>query len=362
MAFRVDRTTLQPPRRRADGCLVVDGVLTRTGVFEYLMPDGGVRREYRPPEEVFHADALSSFALVPVTDDHPPELVTAENAKRYMVGMVGSRVDQHDSHVTAEMVIFDEMVIARIDAGKQELSCGYQVELDETPGVTPSGERYDAVQRGIKGNHVAIVEKGRAGPSARIKMDMAIAANLPRSGETPETKQEITMDEFEKRLAELAIEKAKAEVEAQSAIARADAADAAAIKLTAERDDARDKLAAAEQAAKERIDAADALNRGFAKLLATASKVTEQPIDKFDGQSARDIKVSVVEKLTGAKLDAAKDDAYVDARYDLAIENYSESREDKAEAAEVTAQDAVARERKAREDMMAKRRDAWKGN
>lgn len=171
---RIDLAALKPPTRRADGTLVADALLTRTGVFTYRNPDGSERKEYRPPREVFDQKSLDSFKLVPITDDHPPTMLTANNARQYAVGAVGENVRRAGSHVAATIAVHDAGTIAKMDAGKSQVSCGYDCELDETPGVSPEGERYDAVQTAIVGNHLAIVHNARAGSTAAVRMDAAV--------------------------------------------------------------------------------------------------------------------------------------------------------------------------------------------
>src|SRR5688572_5012218 len=163
MAFRVDRNELAPPRRLDGGRAVFDCTLTRSGVFVYrdAKRPGGVRREWRDPREVFDAASMKSAELIPVTNDHPPVMVTAENAKQYTVGQVvgeirrvsASAVDpsssfghpRHD-HLAALIVVNDGATLAEMEAGKVQTSCGYECELDETPGITPDGEHYDVRQ------------------------------------------------------------------------------------------------------------------------------------------------------------------------------------------------------------------------
>lgn len=167
--FREDFSELRPAERLADGRLRADAFLTRTGIFTYR--DGnGERREYRPPDEVFKADALASFRDAVVTDDHPADLVSADNARFLAVGFVSGAPRRDGDHVAATLVVNDAATIAKMERGKQQLSCGYTCEIDRTPGIV-NGERYDAVQRNIVGNHVAIVDVGRAGPTVRVRMD-----------------------------------------------------------------------------------------------------------------------------------------------------------------------------------------------
>ena len=53
----------------------------------------------------------------------------------------------------------------------RELSCGYNLRLDETPGVW-EGQPYDAIQRDIEINHLALVDKARAGEQARLNLSL----------------------------------------------------------------------------------------------------------------------------------------------------------------------------------------------
>src|SRR5690606_27126345 len=90
--------------------------------------------------------------------------------------------------VDADMLITHADTIADIDKGKRELSCGYSCDLEHVPGEwidprTGVAHRYDAIQRNIRGNHVAVVSKGRAGPEARVRLDSAEAGVLVSDSE-----------------------------------------------------------------------------------------------------------------------------------------------------------------------------------
>ncbi|APH54870.1 Hypothetical protein GbCGDNIH9_1581 [Granulibacter bethesdensis] len=172
---RHDMVPLPRAHRDDDGFITDTPVLTRTGIFTYTDPaTGAQRREYRPPEEVFHADSLASFRGRPITVGHPPPtsgLITAANAAGAVVGAVMSEGRQDGDNLVADIVIHDT---AAVDEGLRDLSVGYRLDLDETPGEV-DGEPYDAVQRGIRVNHVAIVPRGRAG-NARLNLDRADTA------------------------------------------------------------------------------------------------------------------------------------------------------------------------------------------
>jgi len=174
--LRYDKASpLSKPVRLPNGFVRAEGYLTRTGIFVYRDAKGNTVRELRPPEEVMHPEALASFALVPVTNDHPSELLTADNAKQYAVGSVSESVVPEGDKVRASLMITDAAAIEALDAGKSELSCGYTADVVLESGVW-QGQPYDAIQRNIRGNHVALVDAGRAGPACAIRMDAAGAA------------------------------------------------------------------------------------------------------------------------------------------------------------------------------------------
>lgn len=174
--LRYDKASpLSKPVRLPNGFVRAEGYLTRTGIFIYRDAKGNTVRELRTPDEVLHPEALASFALVPVTNDHPPELLTADNAKQYTVGSVSESVVADGDKVRAALMITDAEAIEALDTGRSELSCGYTADVVAESGVW-EGQPYDAVQRNIRGNHVALVDAGRAGPACSIRMDAAGAA------------------------------------------------------------------------------------------------------------------------------------------------------------------------------------------
>lgn len=174
MTYRfTDILTLDGVRKRKDGYLVADARVARTGIQVYAgsevgRPDLATVRVYRSPEEVFSVDSMASFANIPVTNDHPPEQVTADNWKQYAKGHTSGDVARDGETLRIPLMVGDKATIDDIEAGKRELSNGYLSELDWTGGTTPDGERYDAAQKTIRGNHVAVVMAGRAGSLCRI--------------------------------------------------------------------------------------------------------------------------------------------------------------------------------------------------
>lgn len=168
-----DAATISGARITADGYMVADVRCARTGIqtyrgYEVGKPDMKEVRIFRPEEEVFHADAMGSIAHRPITNDHPAEQVNASNWKRVAVGQTGDGVVRDGGYVRVPVVVMDQAAIKDVQGGKRELSLGYDCNLDWTAGVTNDGQPYDAIQRNIRGNHLAIVDAGRAGHACRI--------------------------------------------------------------------------------------------------------------------------------------------------------------------------------------------------
>jgi uncharacterized protein len=159
-------------KRTAQGFLRVNGRLTKTGIFSY---DNG--REYRSDEEIFREDSLASLKGAPVTDLHASEkdsenFLTPTNAKKHIIGITED-VECDGPYLRGSLIIFHDNAIKAIEAGeRKEISLGYKCQLDPTPG-TWKGQAYDAVQKHIIVNHVAIGPKGwgRAGPDCAIRAD-----------------------------------------------------------------------------------------------------------------------------------------------------------------------------------------------
>ncbi|MEG2133049.1 DUF2213 domain-containing protein [Pseudomonas sp.] len=125
-----------------------------------------VYRLYRDPEEL--AKGASTFNNLPILNKHIR--VTAEKPeKENIVGSIGSDVSFSEPYLQSSLCVWDDAAIAGIEAKKQiELSAAYYYTADMTPGTTPDGEAFDGVMRDIKGNHLALVEAGRAGSDVYV--------------------------------------------------------------------------------------------------------------------------------------------------------------------------------------------------
>jgi len=309
----VDRLILdQATRRTADGYLLAAPRVARTGIQEYLgdelgRPDMPIVRVYRPEEEVFSKDSLLSFGHRPVTIDHPPVLVDASNWKKYSAGQTDADVIRDGEYVRIPMMLMDKEAIRDVESGKVELSAGYTADIDWTPGVTPDGQPYDAVQRNIRGNHIAIVDRARGGSALRIidtkpEADMAdrsivldgitvsvsdtaaqVIAKYQRDTEEKVKADEDRIKELEDELAALK-EKMKdeeKELETKDAAIATLQAQLADAKLTPE------KLDAAVRSRAAVIDAAKALMSNVVVDGKSESEIRRQVVDAKLGEKAK---------------------------------------------------------------------------
>lgn len=172
-----DRLEIGKPRRTSEGYLAVRARAARSGVYDYLGreidPEGKhfaadqTVKVYRPEAEVFAKDAVHSFLMKPITDDHPSVAVTADNWRQHAKG-VNAGAMRDGEYLAFDLLIMDKATIEAVDSGKRELSNGYGCELEIADGTAPDGTAYQAIQRSIRGNHVAVVDKARAGSECRI--------------------------------------------------------------------------------------------------------------------------------------------------------------------------------------------------
>ena len=173
MEFRIDAVgKVGGVKRTPQGGLDVPANLTRVGVFTYHQPDGTVQRELRPADEVFKTDSLDTLSGAPLCVGHPG-LVRADNWQQHAVGHVGDEVKQDGKFVAARVRVQSAPVVLKVEKKDLvELSCGYTCDLERTPG-TFEGEKYDAIQRNIRYNHVALgpANFGRAGNDVKLRMD-----------------------------------------------------------------------------------------------------------------------------------------------------------------------------------------------
>ena len=151
-----------------EGYLVDHPIVTSCGIFEYINPDGSIRRELRLPENVFSETSLKTYKGKPIIITHDAGVVNKENVDREQVGTILSEGYRDKEDVRAEIIIHNTDAMKQ--RGFKELSLGYNLDLIEQPG-TWNGEPYDAIQTNIVINHLALVASARAGEQARLNID-----------------------------------------------------------------------------------------------------------------------------------------------------------------------------------------------
>lgn len=206
-------------RETPEGYLLCIGVpIARTGEMEY--GDGETPLEtdsegkvliYRDEKEVFNVNTIASFEGKPVTIKHPQDFVDPKNWSYLAKGVIqnvrkAQEKDQDgEQSLIADLLITDALAISLIKAGLREVSCGYEAEYEE---ISQGKGR----QTNIIGNHLALVEQGRAGEAYAIqdhkgKSNMSkLAENLKKffgkavdEAMAEEKKEDKAKDEEEKK-------------------------------------------------------------------------------------------------------------------------------------------------------------------
>ncbi len=170
-------------------------VVTRTGVFTYKNMDGSIHRELRHPDDVFIKASFDTLKAIPITMRHPSRLVDAETAKSVSIGTTGETVYPDGDLILLSFTITDKASIQMIEDGERELSLGYESDLLNEPGQY-NGIDYDFRQTNIVYNHLAVVDKGRAGADARISLDKDDCFEVKSKNEKNTIKNEVRMPIF----------------------------------------------------------------------------------------------------------------------------------------------------------------------
>lgn len=328
-----DAVTVSGTRRTADGYLIAEAKSVRTGIQLYSGDEVGkpsmpVVRVYRPADQVFADASLQSFTHAPVTMNHPDEAVTADNWKDLAVGEVSTAAKKDGEWVHLPLILKDAAAISAVQSGKRELSAGYTCELVWGDGVTPEGQQFDAMQTNIKINHLAIVDRARAGSQARIGdgASWGAAPFIPDHNpkkETIMTLKTVTVDgipvevtdqgavvisTLQARLADANTKAEKAEAAHTAALA---AKDAELAKKDAELDATKGKVLSDADLDKRVQERAD--------LVAVANSIAKDV--QTTGLSDAAIRKAVVAAKLGDAAIAGKADAYIDARFDILAED-----------------------------------------
>lgn len=345
-AVRFDIGILSSVEKTPQGYLKIPANATRTGVFLYSKANGELIRELRHPDEVFRQDSMQTLSSVPVTNDHPEIiLLDSTNTKKYMVGFTGESVERDGEFIKTTAIITDEDMIDEVEKGKHQVSCGYECELHEEPGVY-NGKKYDVLQRNIKYNHLAIVDKGRAGPEVRLRLDsddaimmdptnkhlqkeetmkiklgekeIEVSEEIGNDYEKLKEERLVLNEKLEEKDKEIEIVKNQLEEESkksESLEAKADALEAEKKKLSEKLEKKLDEKEINKRA-KKRIS-----------ILAIAEKVLDDETKKkLDSLTDLEIKKAIIKTQSpNINLDE-KSETYIDVRFDVFCENFENSK------------------------------------
>lgn len=323
MLITSDKQSVKATIDKDTGFLTAPVTLARVGIQNYLGAElgltdraGDVIRVFRSPEHVFDENSITTFTNLPVTDDHPSDLVTVDNVKALQVGSV-SDVKRTGSVLTGVVTITDKTIIEKITSGKVEVSVGYTNCLVKKSGVV-DGMAYDYMQTDIKANHLAIVQAGRCGSACAITTDHEKGANMI-----------ITLDGIEydvdnTQLAQ-AIKKQQdtfdAEKEAMKKKLEEDEEEIETLKKE------KDKAEATKDAISKTVLTDEALNdlvHTRAKLLTDAALILGDKMPDCD--CPREIKTTVIDHVLKIKVADEKSTDYVDAMYDVALVKSKDSK------------------------------------
>lgn len=383
-----------PFSRTAEGFLKGRAIVTSVGVFTYIHADGSIQRELRLPEEVFSPESLNSLKLKPVTLNHPSELVTPDNADMLQVGTLGDNPSEttqtrdyngnwiDDDKITDGINLAVDMCITKkeaIDAvlnGKQALSMGYTCDLEMAePGSVWAGIEYDYIQRNIRYNHCAIVDSARAGDNAKIELRIdssdAVLQNKLVAKNDGGTKmlKKVNLDGIEYEAEESVIKALnahkdradKAELELDECKKKMqedkEGSEKKISELTANCDTQKERADKAEEELKvlkeSQLDKAK-LDEAVQAKLELLDNARKAEVEVKNDMSDLDIKKAIITSVFPKANFDGKDEVYIQARYDGALEVITEKADSSVRQATADVPETHTDSADAREKMIAR--------
>ena len=126
-----DAATLTGACATDEGYLVANVRTARIGTQDYRgseldPPDLDTVTVYRDESEVFRKASLQTFGLLPVTDDHPVHLVTADTARMVSVGTTNEEVLRDGEYLRIGIKLTDAATIRRVVISDRQQAEGLQ--------------------------------------------------------------------------------------------------------------------------------------------------------------------------------------------------------------------------------------------
>lgn len=288
-----DRNTIQSSRViRDSGEMIAPVTIARTGIMLYRAKELGdlfsdrdpesVIRVMTTPEVLFDAETIESCRSLPATIGHPSDDVSVENMKELSKGFLEGSPVPDGSALAGHIVLNDKDAIRLVDSGTDQISLGHKAEL-----MRVEGKDWDCEKTKIRGNHVAIVVRGRA-QTTRIS----------DSGEEIPIVDKVELDRIE--------------AERDSALQKVE-------ELKVSLKDSQEKILSDEDI----LAKAEALAEARIKLLSDVHRLGDMSDMDFSGKGEKEIKRMVVSKLMDSDLKDKSDD-YINARFEIALEDAGE--------------------------------------
>jgi hypothetical protein len=327
-----DSVPVSGVRRTADGYLVAEARVARTGIQDYLgtevdpdnqhgLRDKPIVKVYRPESSVFHKDAMQSYAYRPMTNGHPGgDGVNSQNWKDLAIGQTGGDVVRDGQFVKVPLVLMDAKAIADFDAGKRELSMGYGAEVVFQDGTTDDGEHYDCYLGPMKMNHLSLEHRARGGEQLRIGDNKQLT---PKGGhDMADSLRTVIVDGLSVQTTDQgaqAIDKLTKQL-ADAGVNIKTLTDAHAVALAAKDADLAKKDAEIDSLKAKQLSDADIDKRVTARadLISKAKAIADAD---YTGKTDADIRKAVVVAKLGDAAIAGKPDAYIDARFEILVED-----------------------------------------
>lgn len=318
-----DKLNIPTQRKFKDsGQMIAPCSIARTGVMSYLAKECGDAFKDRDPmsivkiatlaEDLFCKDSIESYRSAPITVGHPEDDVNTENSKDLVKGMLEGLPLRDGELLSATLVLNDADAISITKQSDSQLSSGHTARLVLCDAAVTG---YDAKKTHIRCNHVAIVSRGRAGAEVRIADADAVAEEAFVEPVFDAEGNEVKPVEVPVAVVpDVVVEPVAAEVVEPVAVALGDAAALAieVAQLTVKLEDAQ-----AEIKTLKLIDI-DTLVQERLELVSNVLKLADGIV--VVGKSALELKREVVAKCRDADM-TGKSDAYIEARYEVLLED-----------------------------------------
>lgn len=317
---------------------------TRSGVLPYEMPDGSIRLEWRPPDEVFDPASYQTLWDAPITVQHPDSgEVDASTYRAETVGHVCSDVVPEANEFLAGHVVIQDESTVRLTLGGhlKEFSPGYTAKLDMTPGVVPAGmpdagKPYHCIQRFIRYNHLAELApgQGRSGPEVAIRLDSRGNQIGPL---TPKDKtMELTPEELA-ALKSLAALTPKLQALVAAPVPAAPTPAPAPVLDAPPPAPAPAPAPAPEPKKDEAVPTPEEVKKNDAKVAAEQERIVNDSLElrdqaravlgseySFKDKTNRDVMIAVVNHLDSAFALGERDDSFLRGRYEAALQQHAD--------------------------------------